>query len=299
MKFLVHCGLAKRVAPKGTYEATDTAQSVARAWQEDPALGKQMLREKWQHLWFVRSARERLSEGPGMRAGLRVKFIRLVKTPGHEPAVDRLLDLMIELGFLIEEPDGYVRWYEFSAASGAEPRTKEEQEPDAEHIAPSADAAHKGATTSGLPAPDERPSSNSGANSPGTEAEDDLPPSQGIPAGENEATVPGPRAASDDRTPASGGDADKLLAQQIGLGDIWYLAPEDAAALHDHLTGLLTVLSTMRTRGTEHGDPLNAELHTPWSLGDIAAMDRTDWTATHRLVRELSTAAPLRRQMPI
>ncbi|MER6389741.1 hypothetical protein ABT236_14835 [Streptomyces sp. NPDC001523] len=98
--------------------------SLSRAWSVSPDEGQRALHEAWKGLWFVRAVRERLADG----AGLRLQFLRQVKTAGPEQGVDRLLDLMTATGLLLEEADGYIRWH-----ADAEPASRaEDGQPEAQ-----------------------------------------------------------------------------------------------------------------------------------------------------------------------
>ncbi|MER6313634.1 hypothetical protein ABT237_07670 [Streptomyces sp. NPDC001581] len=297
MKFLLDCELAERVPPRGTYRATKKGVAVARAWSVSPDEGQRALHDAWKGLWFVRAARERLADGAGLRAGLRLQFLRQVKTAGHEQGVDRLLDLMTATGFLLEEADGYIRWH----ADAAEPASRaEDGQPEAqlepEQAETRQDVPEAGEQT---PASDaDGSSANHTEYESGAGQDERCSGHQEDKHTETTTGVPGPRRAADSSSgqPYHDHDAGKLLAGQLDLGDVCHLTPEEAAALHDHLTGLLTTLSAMRTRFLKHGEVLNAALLTPWNLADIAAMDRAEWLNTHSLARQMSTAAPLRRQ---
>ncbi|MEU0147363.1 hypothetical protein ABZ119_15605 [Streptomyces sp. NPDC006288] len=281
MKFLADCGLVEKLSARGIYQSSLSAQEIAHNWAIGRAEGLSTLRSDWQRLWFVRSARERLEQGSAPRVALRLKFLRQVRTRGHEKAVDRLLDLMIATGFLIEEPDGLVRWYEQAApASGS---SSAPEEPSAQ-------------TGSGQHPTGEEPQAGESASDAGSSC----PPSPDTPYGsdQEEPTVPGPRQESDsDSSPGSDVDAEKLLSTHLGMGEAWHMKPDEAAALHDHVTGLVTVLSAVSARAQTSEAPLKAELLVPlWPLAAIAAMDRGDWLDTHRLIQQLGSAAPLRKE---
>ncbi|MFD0290666.1 hypothetical protein ACFWJS_05335 [Streptomyces sp. NPDC127061] len=284
MKFLADCGLVEKVSARGIYQSSPSAQEIAHVWANGRAEGLSALRAAWQKLWFVRSARERLEQGSAPRAALRLKFLRQVRTRGHEKAVDRLLDLMVATGFLIEEPDGLVRWYE-QAASASGGTAAPEEEPTTQ-AGPGQHATNEKPQTS-------EPAGNAGsARPPGSGT--DTPSS----SDQDEPTVPGPRREGESSSrPGSDVNAEKLLSAHLGMGEVWHMKPNEAAALHDHVTGLLAVLSAMSVRARVSEAPLKAELLVPlWPLAGIAAMDRNDWLAAHRLIQQLGSAAPLRKE---
>ncbi|MEW1697816.1 hypothetical protein [Streptomyces sp. NPDC091278] len=284
MKFLVDCGLAEKISARGIYQSSLSAQEIAHAWAIGRAEGLRALRSDWQKLWFVRSARERLEQGAAPRIALRLKFLRQVRTRGHEKAVDRLLDLMIATGFLIEEPDGLVRWYEQAA-----PTSGDTAAPGEELTAQAGLGQH---ATGGKPQMG-KPVGDAGSSGP-------LSPNADTPSGsdQDEPTVPGPRRGGESGShPGSDVDAEKLLSAHLGMGEVWHMKHDEAAALHDHVTGLVAVLSAMSARAQTNEAPLKAELLVPlWPLAAIATMDRGEWLDTHRLIQQLGSAAPLRKE---
>ncbi|MCF3105144.1 hypothetical protein IPZ58_26650 [Streptomyces roseoverticillatus] len=304
MKFLVQCGLAEKVSGRGIYQPAPASQGIARACAKGQAEGLSALRTVWQDQWFARSARDRLADGSAPRAALGMKFIRQVQTPGYEKGVDRLIDLMVETGFLVAEPDDFVTWHEHATLfprSSMAPCEGVDSPPDPEG------SSTEGPTESsvdveGPSVPDE--GRHSGPSSPDEPTDTSTQDEHRTTA--EETVVPGPRqgghredvsVSGNNTEKLSGGDVEKLLAEHLGLGEVWHMTTGEAATLHDHLTGLLAVLSAMRTRQRENDTPLKAELLTPlWPLGGVAAMDRGDWLTTHRLIHQLGAAAPLRKE---
>ncbi|WP_369032357.1 hypothetical protein [Streptomyces adonidis] len=310
MNFLVQCGLAHRVAgARGTYRSSLEGQSVARAWSVSEEEGQRALHQVWAETWFAHSARDRLRDGAGLRMGLRLTLLRQVRTPGHEAGVDRLLDLMVATGFLVEEPDDYVRWHEDTPA--ARPATEADDEPHALSPPPEAGVANPKGTTRQAPRSATHADTGPGRTStppggPPAPAADAATPALDRPAAADvlhgvaaaPAAIPAARPPGDSATgpPPHPAKAAVLLTEEFGMSDVLHLTHEEAAALHDHLTGLLGILSTMHERAYGHADPLNATLLTPWTPAAIAASSREDWLNSHYLVRQLATAAPFRRQ---
>ncbi|MDH6629047.1 hypothetical protein M2271_006882 [Streptomyces sp. LBL] len=293
MKFLVDCGLVEPVpGARGTYRATAQALSVAQAWSVSEQEGLDALRRAWGELWFVRSAQARLQDGPGVRTGLQLALLRRLPGPGHESAVNRLLDLMVATGFLVEEPDGFIRWHGHPQAPAAEVTATEESSTASPYPA----RAKDGSKDLARPVPPQA-----------TEPTEALPnrvhgTAVGATAG---ARIPLPSARHADApapAPAPATSAqhhpstEGLLTTAFGLHDVLHLTSEEAGTLHDHLTGLLGILSAMHERSERHSDPLNATLLTPWTPLAIAACSRQDWLNTHDLVRQLAATAPFRRQ---
>ncbi|RDG37984.1 hypothetical protein [Streptomyces corynorhini] len=263
MKFYCACGLARKVSSRGLYEPSETAREISAAWDKAPEEGAHALRDAWRKQWFAGAARQRSLEHPATRAALRQRFLALAKVPGYEKNVDRLLDLMVELGFLVEEPEGFFQWYEganSASANGEAPTTGSD--------------GHEGR------APQEEGQEHAAS-------EDD-----------EEQSVPGPRQSEENTTGAGfGQDAGQLLSRRLGMGEAWHLDADEATALHHHVTGLLTVLSALHTRAAADGTPLKPELTAPlWSLAEIAAMDRAEWLDTHRLIQQLGATTPLRKE---
>ncbi|MEV7181488.1 hypothetical protein [Kitasatospora sp. NPDC093679] len=283
MKFLADCGLVSKISARGIYQPSRSAQEITRAWAIGRTEGLSALRADWQNLWFVRSARERLEQGSAPRVALRLKFLRQVRTRGHEKAVDRLLDLMVATGFLIEEPDGLVRWYEQDSTDSGSTTA---------HKGPTAEAG-LGQHATAEQSQTGKPTSAAGSSClPGPEAD--------TPGGsdQNESTIPGPRREGESGPrPGSDVDVEKLLSAHLGMGEAWHMNPDEASAVHDHVTGLVAVLSAVSARAKRSEAPLKAELLVPlWSLATIAAMDRGAWLDTHRLIQQLGASAPLRKE---
>lgn len=313
MKFLVQCRLAERVAgPRGTYRATVTGEAVAQAWSVSEKEGQRVLHQAWADLWFTHSARKRLRNGPGMRTGLQLTFQQQVRTPGHETAVNRLIELMTATGFLVEEPVGYVRWHEYEhepptphdiTAADEHPVAPPPRE--ASRVKPRATARRAaqpvgGATCADVTGnPPSTPLSPS-ASTPNLRATAARPVAPAAAAAEAApGAVPPPRSPGDSTTapvPLPATAAAELLVREFGMGDLLHLTSEEALALHDHLTALLGILSAMHERSRGQGDSLNATLLTPWTPAAIAASTREDWLNAHHLVRQLAAATPFRRQ---
>ncbi|MFE6739031.1 hypothetical protein [Streptomyces tubercidicus] len=204
----------------------------------------------------------------------------MVKTPGYEKNIDRLLDLMIAVGFLVAEDDGFLRWYENSPDTP----TVDQEQPAA------ASSESSSAEQPGGEAPDEP------QDPPSPELDSQSETAAGLDDGE--VTVPGPRSGNKQETqPRFGAEADKLLTHRLGVGEAWHLTPGEAAALHDHVTGLLTVLSGLEARMETDGTPLNPELLGPmWSLARIADMDQGEWLTTHQMIRQFGSLGAFRKE---
>ncbi|MFJ3084586.1 hypothetical protein ACIPJG_33215 [Streptomyces halstedii] len=289
MKFLVGCGLVEPVpGARGTYRATAQALSIAQAWTVSEQEGLDALHDAWGELWFVQSAQARLRAGPGIRAGLLLALLRRLPESGHESAVNRLLDLMIATGFLVEEPDGFIRWHERSQAPVTELTATDEPITASPHPArveggnndlarPIPPQATKPAES--LPG---RSHSTAGGAIPGAGAS--------IPSARH-ANATSPATPAPDQP-----SAEELLTTAFGLHGVLHLTSQEVGTLHDHLTGLLGILSAMHERSERHSDPLNATLLTPWTPAAIAACSRQEWLNTHALVWQLAATAPFRRQ---
>ncbi|WP_329306810.1 hypothetical protein OG322_21605 [Streptomyces sp. NBC_01260] len=286
MKFLVDCGLVEPVpGARGTYQATAQALSIAQVWPVSEQEGLDALRRVWGKLWFVQSAQARLRDGPGIRAGLLLTLQRRLPESGHVSAVNRLLDLMIATGFLVEEPDGFIGWHESSPASVTELTTTDEP------IAASPYPARAEGGNDDLA----RPVPPQAAKLAEAQLGRSHNTAEGATAGVA-ASIPSARHANA-AAPAPGQpSAEELLSTAFGLHDVLHLTSQEAGTLHDHLTGLLGILSDMHERSERHSDSLNATLLTPWTPAAMAACSRQDWLNTHALVRQLAAAAPFRRQ---
>ncbi|MET9290333.1 hypothetical protein [Streptomyces sp. NPDC003077] len=122
--------------------------------------------------------------------------------------VEILVDLMVAVGMLHPEDDGYLRWNENTAI----PKP---------HTQPRTAAADSVAAGTSLDPPDE----NAKPESP-------------IPPPRPHADAPAPHTTNEDLI--------RLLSPPILLADLARLSAEDVVALHGHLHGLATILAKLR-----------------------------------------------------
>ncbi|WP_043264791.1 hypothetical protein [Streptomyces sp. CT34] len=209
MAFWRTCGLVERAPGRGMYQPTKAAMAMAPAWEEGLLEGCLALRGALRSQWFTKSVRTRLAQGPGLREGVVAKLMRQAQVgKEYRLEVDTLVDLMVEIGMLIPQPDGYMSWYE-------QPQT------------PPAPAAVEAAAS----APD------AAADSAGDEPVTPAPviPEPRTPVGEGSGI-------------GEDGDLMALLSRPLQLADLTRLSREDLLTLHGHLAGLADAAAKLRSR---------------------------------------------------
>ncbi|MDW4903943.1 hypothetical protein RB628_00935 [Streptomyces sp. ADMS] len=288
MAFFEYCGLATKAPGRGMYSATRTAIQVAEAWAKDAELGKAALRKGLNQTWFTKSARNRLAPGPGLRDGLHARFMMLVGGGDtHRRSVDKLMELMILSGLLIEEPDGFVRWHEHAA-----PRPPEEPS-----SSPPADGeAHR---------EDRADSSQSNSSShPGGEnnARAEEPPTEEGPGSEdrqNPSTEESPHDTGDQedeqKVPVYDDDPTELLADPLWLRYVRHMTPDEATRLHQQLHGVLSILAETRARARADTGAPSVELDHPYHLADLGRVSLATWLNVYASSRGMSTFIPSMR----
>jgi len=270
MAFFEYCGLVTRAPGRGMYSATRTATQVAESWAKDAELGKAALRKAWNQTWFTKSARNRLAQGPGLRDGLHARFMMLVGGGAtHRRSVDKLMELMILSGLLIEEPDGFVRWHEDAAprppeeSSSSRPEDEEANQKDRSDTSHSNSSSHPGG------------GDNSQAEEP--------PRDTGDEEGEH-------------KVPVYDDDPTELLADPLWLRYVRHMTPDEATRLHQQLHGVLSILAETRARA-DTGAP-SVELDQPYHLADLGRVSLTTWLNVYASSREMSAFIPSMRSRP-
>lgn len=287
MAFFEYCGLVTKAPGRGMYLATPMATRVAEAWVKDAELGKAVLRKAWNQTWFTKSARNRLAPGPGLRDGLHARFMMLVGGgTTHRRSVDKLMELMILSGLLIEEPDGFVRWFE-----DATPRPPEDS-PSSRPGDEEAQAKDRAGT-----------SRNSGSSHPGGEehVQAEEPPGDRDPDAEDvdpstEAPPRGTREAEDDHTvPFYEDDPAELLSDPLWLRYVRYMTRDEAAKLHQQLHGVLSILAEARACARADTGAPTVELDQPLHLSDLGRVSLKTWLTVYASSREMSVVVPAMR----
>ncbi|MFJ5896861.1 hypothetical protein ACIQFZ_15595 [Streptomyces sp. NPDC093064] len=282
MAFFKYCGLVTNAPGRGMYLATRSATRVAEAWAKDAEFGKAELRKAWNQTWFTKSARNRLAQGPGLRDGVHARFMRLAgRSAAHRQSVDKLMELMMLSGLLIEQPDGFVRWYEDAAPRSPEEspgRQLDDDEPGREGRA--------GTSRSDRPS---HPHSkkHAQAQEPPAEKDDDAGQAQ---------TSPRAGDADDDGTvPVYEDDPAELLTDPLWLRYVRYMTPDEAAKLHEQLHGVLSILADARACArADPGSPA-VELDQPLHLSDLGRVSLKTWLAVYASSREMSAFIPSMR----
>ncbi|WP_407838736.1 hypothetical protein ACE1OC_23940 [Streptomyces sp. DSM 116496] len=227
LAFWRSCGLVERVPGRGMYRATQVATSAARAWRTGDVQGRAAVRHVLKTEWFARSVKSRLAAGPGLRTGVITKLMRLAQVGDeYRRDVEMLVDLMVAVGMLSAQSDGYLSWNGHTPAPAAVP----------------AQAAP----------PTNRPPAEAGSVPSDTaRAKPPLPAQKpGAGAGPDKCAVrqiPSPVASADD---SGVEDLVALLSQPVRLADLARLSPEELLSLHGHLAGLSATATKLRSRPT-------------------------------------------------
>ncbi|MER5531190.1 hypothetical protein ABT075_42540 [Streptomyces sp. NPDC002677] len=282
MTFFKYCGLVTNAPGRGMYLATLAATRVAEAWAKDAELGKAALRKAWNQTWFTKSARNRLAQGPGLRDGVHARFMSLAGgSATHRQSVDKLMELMILSGLLIEEPDGFVRWYEDAAPRSpgrSSDRRPGDEEPGREGRA--------GTSRSDSSSHAHREKHAQAEERPG-EQDDDAEQAQ---------TSPSTREADDDAAvPVYDDDPAQLLADPLWLKYVRYMTPDEAAKLHEQLHGVLRILADARACARADTGAPTVELDQPLHLSDLGRVSLKTWLAVYASSREMSAFIPSMR----
>ncbi|MFH8668479.1 hypothetical protein ACH4F3_26865 [Streptomyces anulatus] len=279
MAFFEYCGLVADAPGRGMYLATQTATRVAEAWARDPELGKAALRKAWNQTWFTKSARNRLTQGSGLRDGVHARFMMLAGGGDtHRRSIDKLIELMVLSGLLVEEPDGFVRWHE-----DATPRPLEEP-------------------ASPRSADDEtgREDRQGTSRSKSHVQDEEQPAGQDPDAGDaqapsSEEPYAGTRATDDDTVPVYEEDPAELLADPLWLRYVRYMQPDEAARLHQQLHGVLRILAGARAHAQADAGAPSVELDQPLHLSDLGRVSLNTWLSVYTSSREIAAFIPSMR----
>lgn len=292
MAFFEYCGLVTDAPGKGMYAATRAATQVAEAWAKDADAGKAALRKAWNQTWFTKSARNRLAPGAGLRDGLHARFMMLAGGgDAHRRSVDKLIEMMVLSGLLIEEPDGFVRWHEESA-----PRPHKESE-GSSSPRPESEQAGQGASTgfsrnSRSPHPDDedglQTEERRGEQSLDAEETVQEPSFQQHPAGTG-------AAGNEHAVPVYEDDPAELLADPLWFKYVRYMSQDDATKLHQQLHGVLSILAKTRDSARADTGVPAVELDQPLHLSDLGRVSLQTWLAVYASSREISTFIPTMR----
>ncbi|MFJ9706325.1 hypothetical protein [Streptomyces sp. NPDC101234] len=292
MAFFEYCNLVTDAPGKGMYLATRAATQVAEAWAKDTEAGKAALRKAWNQTWFTKSARNRYSQGAGLRDGLHARFMMLAGGgAAHRRSVDKLIEMMILSGLLIEEPDGFVHWHEESephppkeSEGSSRPRPESEQ---AEHEAPTDSSRN-----SGTPHPGDEDDVQTGERlgEQGLDEEESVqePPFEEHPSGTG-------AADNEHAVPTYEDDPAQLLADPLWFKYVRYMSPDDAAKLHQQLHGVLSILAKTRDSARADTGAPAVELDQPLHLSDLGRVSLQTWLAVYASSREMSTFIPTMR----
>ncbi|MEU2288044.1 hypothetical protein ABZ614_40085 [Streptomyces sp. NPDC013178] len=287
MAFFEYCGLVRDAPGKGMYLATRSATEVAEAWAKDAQAGKAALRKAWNQTWFTKSARNRLAQGAGLRDGLHARFMVLAGGEPHRRSVDKLIEMMLLSGLLIEEPDGFVRWHEESAPRPPrEPSSRRRGADQPGQDAPTG-TPRNGSTSHLVDEGDVREEDHAAEQSLDAEEAVQTPPSEEFPARAG--------AADAHTAPSYEDDPAELLTDPLWFKYVRHMSPDDAAKLHEQLHGVLSILARTRASARADTDAPAVELDQPLHLSDLGRVSLKTWLTVYASSREMSTFIPSMR----
>ncbi|WP_335941621.1 hypothetical protein [Streptomyces sp. PTD5-9] len=248
--FAVDTGLLVTAHKRTMYLPSPKGRAVARAFKKSDEAGLEALRGSWKGQWFGRAMRERLRHGPVTRESLVVKLLMAARA--KESRIRQahvLLDLLVAVGMVVPDGDGYLNWYEgpcyvhnaqsASQAGDVPPELVERQPQDTlfEEQAADEPQPHKPAPTG-----------------PVGDCEADSEPTNGAwnEDGPEVTRVPPPRreTGSNSQVESRFGDDDllSLLLPPVLLADLTRLTSEEVLALHGHLCAVATLTAKLRSR---------------------------------------------------
>ncbi|WP_406304488.1 hypothetical protein OHA61_22125 [Streptomyces sp. NBC_00885] len=227
------------------FQPTKKARAIAAAWEKGEEEGLHALRSAWKGQWFARAMRERLGYGPVPRDGLVARLLMNANAERHRMRqAELLLDLLVAIGMVVSDGDGFMSWHEGPCYGPAEQpgEGREAQlslEPDPEiGLSKRSPAVLTG---------DERPhpALQTAAHTP----------SSGEGAEAANASIPRPRrrVADDARTesdadPYADLDLLALLCPPVLLADLVRLSRDELLQLHEHLRGIAVLTAKLRGR---------------------------------------------------
>ncbi|MEU6299916.1 hypothetical protein [Streptomyces erythrochromogenes] len=226
------------------YRPAKKASAIAAAWEKSQEAGLQALRDAWKGQWFARAMRERLGYGPVPREGLVARLLMNANAEKDRmQQAEVLLDLLVAIGMVVPDGDGFMNWHEGPCYQGAEPpggagdaQRSADVKPDA-----SPSARSHGAITTG-----EAPGSDSQAASKATSSDREDSP---------QASIPPPRRRDDDAArsesaadPYADLDLLALLCPPVLLADLVRLTKDELLELHEHLRGIAALTAKLRGR---------------------------------------------------
>ncbi|MDD9376921.1 hypothetical protein M8Z33_09625 [Streptomyces sp. ZAF1911] len=227
------------------YRPTKKARAIAAAWEKGEEAGLQALSSAWKGQWFARAMRERLGYGPVPREGLVARLLINANAEGHRMRqAEVLLDLLVAVGMVVPDGDGFLSWHEGPCYREAEDSTGagSAQLPVEVHSDTGlAEQSHEAVTA------DEQPASGAqaGTRTPSSDGEPEPP----------KASIPGPRrrVATGARTesaadPYADLDLLALLCPPVLLADLVRLSKDELLELHEHLRGIAALTAKLRGR---------------------------------------------------
>ncbi|WP_138906031.1 hypothetical protein [Streptomyces chryseus] len=225
------------------FRPTNKARSVAAAWEKGEEAGLQALRSAWKGQWFARAMRERLGYGPVPRDGLVARLLTSAHAERHRMRqAEILLDLMVAIGMVVPDGDGFMSWHEGPCHRGADQPGEHRKTPLSLEADPSSEPSEGSAA---VLTEDVHRDTEAATHTLAAGEEADAP----------KAAIPRPRRrvaveAHTEAVTGSYADLDllALLCPPVLLADLVRLSQDELLELHKHLRGLAALTAKLRGR---------------------------------------------------
>ncbi|MEV8310961.1 hypothetical protein AB0P36_27320 [Streptomyces flavidovirens] len=227
------------------FRPTKKARAIAAAWEKSEEAGLQALRSAWKGQWFARAMRERLGYGPVPREGLIARLLMNAHAERHRMRqAEILLDLLVAIGMVVPDGDGFMSWHEGPCYRRAEqPSGARDEQLSAKTDPDTSPSERRPEAAAGDKL--RNPSHQAATHTPSPGGEADAP----------KASIPRPRQRVVDgaRTDSvANPDADlnllALLCPPVLLADLVRLTRDEVLELHEHLRGIAALTAKLRGR---------------------------------------------------
>ncbi|MFD4938290.1 hypothetical protein [Streptomyces virginiae] len=227
------------------YRPTKRASAIAAAWEKSEEAGLLALRGAWKGQWFARAMRERLGYGPVPREGLVARLLMNANAEKHRMRqAEVLLDLLVGVGMVVPDGDGFLNWHEGPCYQGAEPpggAGDAQLTADVNaHTSPS-ERIPEAITTS------EAPGSQAAPKATSSDSEGDSPQTS-IPRPRHRGVAAAAARSESAADPYADLDLLALLCPPVLLADLVRLSKDELLELHDHLRGIAALTAKLRGR---------------------------------------------------
>ncbi|MCZ0975580.1 hypothetical protein O1L55_38825 [Streptomyces albulus] len=241
--FLFATGLLEKAGGHfSRYRPTSRGRKVGAAWQRSEEEGLLALRDAWKTQWFARSMQERLESGPAARDGLLARLLTAAGAEGHRMRqAEALLDLLVAVGMIVPDGDGFMCWHEGAPAGGQKEACAETaaRVPSLPSQSPGDDPTEVRAEAS----PGDRSSPAEPTASDSRHGDHEAGPSAFVPPPRRERGGP---ATAPSTTAYAELDLLALLCPPVLLADLVRLSPDELMQLHGHLRGLAALTAKLR-----------------------------------------------------